>query len=230
MRRLPGLLTSLALATVAVAALAPPARADLLISVDKTRQSMTVIVDGAPRYIWPVSTGRPGYNTPSGEFKPFRMDKDHYSQEWDNAPMPYSIFFTLHGDAIHGTDEAKYIGRAVSHGCVRLSVAHAALLWELVKAEGMANTKVVLTGHIPGAGVVEARRESAAPDDGADVTGSIAPADEGADVSGSMAPPGAGWHAYAQGGRIYFYRDGPQEVERVDRPRRYYWREPWDGQ
>ena len=49
--------------------LAAPARADILISIDKTSQSMSVTVDGAPRYIWPVSTGRPGYDTPSGSYK-----------------------------------------------------------------------------------------------------------------------------------------------------------------
>jgi len=37
-----------------------------------------------------VSTGAPGYDTPSGEYKPFRMEADHFSREWDDAPMPHS--------------------------------------------------------------------------------------------------------------------------------------------
>ena len=135
-----------------------PARADLLIQIDKSVQQMTVSEDGNPLYTWPVSTGRAGYNTPNGAFSPFRMDRDHYSREWDDAPMPYSIFFTKLGHAIHGTYEVSHLGHAVSHGCVRLSVKHAAILWDLVKKNKMANTSVVLTGEIPaGAGAAVAR-------------------------------------------------------------------------
>ena len=132
--------------------LASLARADILVSIDKTTQSMSVTVDGAPRYIWPVSTGRPGYDTPNGTFKPNRMDADHLSQEWDNAPMPHTIFFDLHGHAVHGFFDVKHLGLAVSHGCVRLSPDHAATLFDLVKAEGMANTSVVVGGRTPGGG------------------------------------------------------------------------------
>ena len=72
--------------------------------------------------------------------------------------MPYSIFFTQTGNAIHGTYEQRNLGHAVSHGCVRLSVKNAATLWELVKREKMANTKVVLSGAIPNAGPVARSR------------------------------------------------------------------------
>jgi hypothetical protein len=125
-----------------------PARADVLIQVDKSTQTMTVTVDGAATYSWPVSTGISEYDTPDGEFQPFRMDRDHYSREWDDAPMPFSIFFTQQGHAIHGTNH-KSIGRPASHGCVRLSVANARTLFDLVKEQGVKNTKVVLTGEIP---------------------------------------------------------------------------------
>jgi len=124
--------------------------ANLLINVDKSAQRMTVTLDGNRLYEWPVSTGGGGYETPSGSFKPFRMEADHFSKEWDNAPMPHSIFFTQTGDAIHGTNEQRSLGRAVSHGCVRLSRKNAATLWDLVKREKMANTKVVLSGATPG--------------------------------------------------------------------------------
>src|SRR5271155_315729 len=141
-------------ASFLTAALALPtasaARANILITIDKTTQQMSVVVDGAQRYIWPVSTGRAGYDTPSGTFKPNRMDADHLSQEWDNAPMPHTVFFDLHGHAIHGFFDVKHLGLAVSHGCVRLSPDHAATLFELVKAQGMANTSVVISGRTPG--------------------------------------------------------------------------------
>jgi L,D-transpeptidase catalytic domain len=111
---------------------------------------MSVAVDGSQRYVWPVSTGRPGYDTPSGTFRPNRMDADHYSQEWDNAPMPHTIFFDMQGHAVHGFFDVKHLGLAVSHGCVRLAPDNAAVLFDLVKAEGMANTTVIIGGRTPG--------------------------------------------------------------------------------
>src|ERR1035437_10921497 len=74
------------------------------------------------------------------------MEADHYSKEWDDAPMPHSIFFTKVGHAIHGTYETKKLGTPASHGCVRLSPAHAATLFAMVKQDGVINTRVVLTG------------------------------------------------------------------------------------
>jgi hypothetical protein len=156
--RIPRFIAVLAAATVAVLTLGQAAHADLLIEIDKSTQQMIVTVNGEHLYDWPVSTGGQGYDTPSGTFKPFRMEIDHYSDEYDQAPMPYSIFFTDTGVAVHGTYEARNLGHAVSHGCVRLSVKNAATLWGLVKAEKMANTKVVLSGAIPNAGPVARSR------------------------------------------------------------------------
>jgi hypothetical protein len=150
--RINRLIAPLTAATVAVLTLGQAAYAELLIEVDKSAQRMTVTVNGEQLYNWPVTTGGSGYDTPSGTFKPFRMEIDHYSDEYDNAPMPYSIFFTQTGNAIHGTYEQRNLGHAVSHGCVRLSVKNAATLWELVKREKMANTSVVLSGAIPDTG------------------------------------------------------------------------------
>jgi len=119
----------------------------VLINIDKSAQRMAVSVDGEPRWNWPVSTGRPGYATPSGNFMPFRMEIDHYSKEWDDAPMPHSIFFTTKGHAIHGTLESRRLGVAASHGCVRLAPDNAAKLFALVTEVGLPNTKVVVTGN-----------------------------------------------------------------------------------
>jgi hypothetical protein len=144
------LLPAALLAAALTLPLASAARANILVTVDKSTQRMSVVVDGAPRYIWPVSTGRSGYDTPNGSFKPNRMDADHLSQEWDNAPMPHTIFFDLHGHAIHGFFDVKHLGLPVSHGCVRLSPDNATILFDLVKAEGMGNTSVIVTGQTPG--------------------------------------------------------------------------------
>jgi len=159
--RLSRLISALAVCAVATFA-AAPAWADVLISVDKSTQTMSVMVDGAVRYVWPVSTGAPGYDTPSGDFKPFRMEADHFSKEWDDAPMPHSIFFTMQGHAIHGSSH-KSIGRPASHGCVRLEPKNAAVLFALVKQEKMANTRVVLTGETPRSTDVPVARRDPAP-------------------------------------------------------------------
>ena len=126
--------------------LAGSAQAAVSILVDKNTQQMTVSVNGAPRYTWPVSSGNPSHETPNGSFKTFRMEEDHYSKEFDDAPMPNAIFFTKQGHAIHGTDSVNRLGSPASHGCVRLSRANALKLWDLVKTEGLLNTTVTLTG------------------------------------------------------------------------------------
>ncbi|UYO43251.1 L,D-transpeptidase family protein [Rhodopseudomonas palustris] len=122
------------------------AQAKVAITVDKDNQQLTVAVDGVERYRWPVSTGNPSHETPNGKFQTFRMEADHYSKEFDDAPMPHSIFFTKQGHAIHGTDASGKLGVPVSHGCVRLSRANAATLYALVEKEGVLNTTVTLTG------------------------------------------------------------------------------------
>jgi hypothetical protein len=122
------------------------AQANVAITVDKNNQVMTVAVDGVERYHWPVSTGIPSRETPSGSFRTFRMEEDHYSKEFDDAPMPHSIFFTKVGHAIHGTDSEGRLGTPASHGCVRLSKANASTLYALVEQQGVLNTTVTLTG------------------------------------------------------------------------------------
>src|SRR6516164_2391805 len=122
------------------------AQAKIDITVDKNAQMMTVSVDGAQRYHWPVSTGIPSRATPDGSFRAFRMEESHFSKEFDDAPMPHSIFFTKIGHAIHGTESEGRLGTPASHGCVRLSRANAATLYALVEQQGVLNTTVTLTG------------------------------------------------------------------------------------
>jgi hypothetical protein len=150
MRRAASLLVAFGMA---VAVLPAAATAEVLIVVNKTRQLMTVSVGGVERHSWPVSTGLSDYATPAGAFTPSRLVKEHYSKEWDNAPMPHSIFFTDAGHAIHGSHAVKRLGSPASHGCVRLAPAHAKALFDLVMAEGTGNTRIEVTGMEPiGAG------------------------------------------------------------------------------
>ncbi len=133
---------------ILIMARAAPAGAAVLVTIDKSTQRMMVQVDGSLRWVWSVSTGRPGHDTPSGRYTAFRMEADHFSKEWDDAPMPHSIFFSPTGHAIHGYLNTRRIGTPASHGCVRLNPANAARLYELVEKEGLPNTKVVVTGDI----------------------------------------------------------------------------------
>ena len=122
----------------------------VLISINKANQEMTVSLDGIEKYHWPVSTGRAGYSTPSGTYTATSMNEIWYSKQWDNSPMPHSIFFMKDGHAIHGSYEVKNLGKPASHGCVRISPENAATLYALVKENGLDNTQIVLTGVTPG--------------------------------------------------------------------------------
>lgn len=126
------------------AGLALPAVAgQLKIAVDISTQEMIVSDDGDTIYDFAVSTGRKGHSTPTGTYAPIRMHKMWYSSKYENAPMPWSIFF--HGGyAIHGTTDVRHLGHVASHGCVRLHPDNAKKLFDLVQEYGMGNTRVVL--------------------------------------------------------------------------------------
>jgi lipoprotein-anchoring transpeptidase ErfK/SrfK len=121
-----------------------PARADVVVQIDKSSQRMLVSVDGAMRYNWPVSTGRDGYGTPSGSFHPQSMVRHYFSRKYYNAPMPHAIFF-YYGFAIHGTNDISRLGGPASHGCVRLHPSHAAALFALVERNGPRNTRIEIS-------------------------------------------------------------------------------------
>src|SRR4051812_23065001 len=145
-RRRPSKMRLFPIAFAGLMLLVTAAHANVSITVDKNAQMMTVAVDDVERYHWPVSTGIPSYETPNGTYRTFRMEEDHYSKEFDDAPMPHSIFFTKIGHAIHGTESEGRLGTPASHGCVRLSRANATMLYELVQKQGVLNTTVTLTG------------------------------------------------------------------------------------
>jgi lipoprotein-anchoring transpeptidase ErfK/SrfK len=121
----------------------PSAEASVVVNIDRADQTMSVIVDGEPRYHWRVSTARRGYITPPGSYHPQMLARRWFSSRYYNSPMPHSIFF-YRGYAIHGTYEIARLGGPASHGCVRLDPDHAAILFELVEREGMRNTTIVV--------------------------------------------------------------------------------------
>lgn len=126
-------------------ALALPANsAALEARIDVSQQKMYVYKHGKLVHKWKVSTGRKGYRTPRGSYRPTRMYKEYYSKKYYNSPMPYSIFFRG-GYAIHGTGSVKALGRPASHGCIRLHPRNAAKLYSLVRRAGSKNTKIKIT-------------------------------------------------------------------------------------
>lgn len=130
------------LAVLLVAGFSAPARADVEVRIDKSSQRMAVLVDGAQRYSWAISTGLGG-GPISGVFRPQRLERSWYSRKYGRAPMPYSIFFD-EGYAIHGTTHISRLGQRASHGCVRLHPSNAATLFNLVRQHGMGNTRIVV--------------------------------------------------------------------------------------
>lgn len=117
--------------------------AKVKVRIDRGSQTMRVYVGGYLQHKWRVSTGRRGYTTPGGRYRPTRMHRTYYSRKYYNSPMPYSIFFRG-GYAIHGTTYVSKLGRRASHGCVRLHPSNAARLFRLVKRYGRGNTRIIV--------------------------------------------------------------------------------------
>lgn len=117
------------------------AQAGVVVHVNKATQQMHVYVNGALAHVWPVSTARKGYVTPSGSYQVGSMQRMHYSKKYHNSPMPYSMFFRG-GYAIHGSYAVGSLGRPASHGCIRLAPGNAAQLYSLSQSYG--GTQVVV--------------------------------------------------------------------------------------
>jgi hypothetical protein len=143
MRRVLGILAVMALALF----VAPVAQAGVDVRVDIAAQRVQVTTTDGESYNWAISSGRKGYRTPNGVFRPTRLEKNWYSRKYGGA-MPSAVFF--HGGyAIHGTTAIRALGRPASHGCIRLHPAHAAKLFALVKKHGASQTRIALNGVAP---------------------------------------------------------------------------------
>ncbi|MFC5993007.1 L,D-transpeptidase [Pseudonocardia hispaniensis] len=76
----------------------------------------------------PVSSGGPGHETPLGDFRVEWKHKDHRSAEFNNAPMPWAVFFAPGGIAFHQGNLAT-----PSAGCVRLAAAEAEAFYRFLQ-------------------------------------------------------------------------------------------------
>jgi lipoprotein-anchoring transpeptidase ErfK/SrfK len=117
--------------------------ANLIAKVDISTQTMVVSQNGVVKYKWPVSTGRKGYSTPTGTYSAQWLSRHHRSRKYNNAPMPYAVFYHR-GYAVHATYDTKRLGRPASHGCVRLAPENAATFFSMVQQAGQKNTRIVI--------------------------------------------------------------------------------------
>ena len=98
----------------------------VMLVVSLSTQRAVVYRNGVPIGISTVSTGRPGYATPTGVFVILQKHVEHYSSTYDNAPMPYMQRLTWGGVALHAGNLPGY---PASHGCIRLPPEFARLLY-----------------------------------------------------------------------------------------------------
>ena len=137
------------------APLKPPAPT-LFADINLTTQRLTVSDKSGVLYKWKISSARSGYVTPVGAYKAQWTSRMHYSRQYYNSPMPYSVFFHR-GYAIHGTSAVGRLGRPASHGCVRLRTSNAKEFYNLVHKHGKELTKIAVRGTSPASASRKAR-------------------------------------------------------------------------
>ena len=120
---------------------APAMSAVVEARVDISEQKMRVYRNGIHKYTWSVSTARRGKVTPTGSWRAQWLSKNHKSSRYNNAPMPYSIFYSGNF-AIHGTNQISRLGRPASAGCIRLHPENARILFGMVQRHGKSNFRV----------------------------------------------------------------------------------------
>jgi hypothetical protein len=98
----------------------------VLLVVNLDTQRAVLFRNGVPIAASTLSTGRPGYETPTGVFTILQKHVEHYSSKYDNAPMPYMQRLTWKGVALHA---GQLPGYPASHGCIRLPKEFARLLY-----------------------------------------------------------------------------------------------------
>ncbi len=123
------------------------AHAGLEARVDLGTQRMIVRTSDGETHNWAISSGRKGYRTPTGTYRPIRLEKKWYSRKY-GGNMPNAVFFRG-GYAVHATGAVGMLGRPASHGCIRLHPANAAKFFALVQKHGKGGTRIALHGTAP---------------------------------------------------------------------------------
>ena len=128
------ILAGLCLASDASAANKPkvssPTGTPVLAVVALKEQRITIYGPGGKLMQAAVSTGRGGYETPAGVFSILEKRREHYSNLYDDAAMPFMQRLTWSGIALHA---GALPGRPASHGCIRLPHSFAGQLFDLTR-------------------------------------------------------------------------------------------------
>jgi lipoprotein-anchoring transpeptidase ErfK/SrfK len=129
---------------------APAAGSDIRVVVSLPEQKAWVFRGRILLATSPVSTGRPGHETPVGRFPILQKQVHHRSNRYSNAPMPYMQRLTGYGIALHG---GALPGYPASHGCIRLPHAFARRLYGMTGP----GTRVTVTRARPRSATAAAR-------------------------------------------------------------------------
>lgn len=113
----------------------------ILVYVDLGRQIATVYRNGIRIGVSTISSGRPGFDTPTGVFTILEKNKEHISRKFNDAPMPYQQRLTWGGVALHAGGLPGY---PESHGCVHLPMEFSKLLFSAMPLGG---TVIIAGGH-----------------------------------------------------------------------------------
>jgi lipoprotein-anchoring transpeptidase ErfK/SrfK len=113
----------------------PTAGKEIRVNID--RQILVAMEGDEEVYSFDVVTGRDGKETTAGTYKIFRKHEKYTSKTY-GSEMPYTMFFTPDGKAIHGTWMAPvrsylkslFTDSVGSHGCVGLTDDNAKVLFE----------------------------------------------------------------------------------------------------
>ena len=123
-------------------------------TIDLSSQRAFVYRGGRLIGISTISSGKPGYETPTGTFTVLQKEKIHHSNLYDDAPMPYMERLAWSGLALHA---GHLRGYPASHGCIRLPMGFAAALFR----EHTRGMQVVITGEAPSKDEILAARDDA---------------------------------------------------------------------
>ena len=105
--------------------LAPEGPVVMVVSLPEQR--LSVYRNGVRIGVSTVSTGKRGFETGTGVFPILERQREHYSNLYDNAPMPFMLRLTWSGTALHAGRVPAY---PASHGCIRLPAAFAETLYD----------------------------------------------------------------------------------------------------
>lgn len=117
----------------------------VVIVVSLPEQLAYVYRNGVRIAVSTVSTGKRGYETPTGVFTILQKSREHYSNLYDNAPMPFMQRLTWDGVALHAGKVPNY---PASHGCVRLPYAFSEKLFGIT-SQGMTVVIADEASHAP---------------------------------------------------------------------------------